>query len=98
MLYGVRSKQKWENTIGEVRNDLVCRGVAAGNPAPKYGYLRRNEFYVGAIDGGLANDWVMYTLRGMIYTDRKGRNMGTAPFICQIPWGDLIRYVLVDGA
>ena len=45
-------------------------------PAPTYGYMRRDEFYVGTIDGKFANEWVMFPLRGMIYTDRKGRNMG----------------------
>ena len=47
--------------------------------------MRRGEFYVGTIDGDLTNEWVLCTISGVIYTDRRGRNMGTDSSICQIP-------------
>ena len=55
-------------------------------PPPTYGYMRKDEFYTGSLDGNLLNEWVTYALRGMIYTEKIGRCMSRDTFICQIPW------------
>ena len=56
---------------------------------PTYGYMRSDEFYPRMIDGDLINDWVIPALKGLIYTDRKGRGAGVESPICQIPWGNV---------
>ena len=52
---------------------------------PTYGYMRRDEFYAESADGNLMNERVDIALREMIYTDRKGRNLGADMGICRIP-------------
>ena len=51
------------NSIGEAKKDLSSRGISTEIPAPTYGYMWRDEFYVGTIDGDLANEWVMFSHR-----------------------------------
>ena len=55
-------------------------------PPPTYGYMRKDEFYTGSLDGNLLYEWVPYALRGMIYTEKIGRCTSADTFICQIPW------------
>ena len=66
---------------------------------PTYGYVRRDECYGRSVGGNLTNEWAIRALRGMIYTDRKGRNAGADTSICQIPWegGKRGGYLPVDG-
>ena len=97
-LWGAVEEKLGNNSIGEAQEDLVRRGVATEIPAPTYGYMRRNEFYLGTIDVDLANGWVMYTLRGTIYTDRKERNVGGQILLSAKCHGEeSIRCVHVDG-
>ena len=65
------------NSIGEVQKEMASRGVLTEIPTPTYGYMRGDDFHMALMDGDLINDWVLVALRGMIYTDRKGRNMGS---------------------
>ena len=67
---------------------MASTGVLTETPTPTYGYMRGDDFYIAAMGGNLINYWVLVALRGIIYTDRKGRNMGTDSPIRQIPWGD----------
>ena len=74
------------NSIGEVQKGLVNRGAIAEIPAPTYGYIRKDDFYVGPLGDNLLNEWDPYALRGMIYTDKVGRCMSPDTFIRQILW------------
>ena len=74
--------------IVEVQKEMASRGVLAEIPTPTYGYMRGDDFPMAMMGGNLINDWVSVALRGMIYTGRKERNMGTDSPICQVPWGD----------
>ena len=76
------------NSIGEMQKEMASRGVLTEIPAPTYGRARGDELHMGIIDENLVREWVPVALRGMIYTDRRGRNMGKDSPICQIPWGD----------
>ena len=53
---------------------------------PTEGYMRRDEFYTRSPDGDLANEWVVGTLRGVIYTEKIGRRTSSDTFICMAPW------------
>ena len=84
-------------SIVEAQKEMASRGVLTEITTPTYGYMRGGGFHMEMMDGDLINDWVLVALRGMIYTDRKGRNMGTDSPICQIPWGIQNTYVRADG-
>ena len=75
-------------SIVEVQKEMASRGILTETPYPTHGCMRGDDFYMATMDGNLISDWVFWVLRGMIYTDRKGRNMGTYSSICQVPWGD----------
>ena len=76
------------NSIGGMQKDMDSRGLLTEIPAPTYGYTRGGDFHMGIIDGDLVNEWALVALRGTIYTDRRGRNMGSDSPICQIPRRD----------
>ena len=63
-LWDVIAEKVGNNSIGEVKKDLASRGIVTEIPAPTYGYMRRDEFYVGTINGDLANEWVMFPSEG----------------------------------
>ena len=73
-------------SLVEMKDDLWSRGVASEVPLPTYGYMRKDEFYHVSKDDDLLNDWAAGALKGLIHTDRKGRNAGAESSICQIPW------------
>ena len=73
------------NSIGEMQKGLESRGIVTEIPAPTYRYMRRGDLYVDTIGENLTNEWLLCAISGMIYTDRRGRNMGTDSSICQIP-------------
>ena len=85
------------NSIGEVKKDLSSRGIVTEIPAPTYGYMRRDDFYVGTIDENRTSEWVAFSLRGMIYADRRGRNMGRIRLSAKYFGEEQMRYVRVDG-
>ena len=74
-----------------MQNELGERGVVSEVPMPTYGYMRRGIFYQAMADGNLINDWAIGALKGLVYTDRQGRNAGKESPICQIPWGNTER-------
>ena len=69
----------------EIQNELGSRGVSE-LPMPTYGYMSNDEFYHAMINEDLINNWAIGALKGLIYTDRDGRNAGAESYICQIPW------------
>ena len=86
-LWGAIEAKVGNNPIGEMQKEMASRGVLTEIPAPTYGYARGDYFHMGVIDGNLVNEWALVALRGLIYTDRRRRNMGTDSPIWQIKWG-----------